>query len=187
MDLIQFSSKTHEVQLKLAYASSDNFTHKAHYAANLNYTYLHKNALCRLEKVLEGAAKLNLRLNIWDAFRPIEVQKKLWDCVPDERYVSHPDTGEVTHCRGIAIDVTLIDAAGNYLDMGADFDDFSNKSHLDCLTISSAAYQNRVLLAGLMHIAGFECKETEWWHFQLPNQSTYPIIKSDETIRRMLI
>ncbi|MBE8216030.1 MAG: M15 family metallopeptidase [Endozoicomonadaceae bacterium] len=186
VQLIRISPQTHPIYLQLAYAKAHNFTQISHYRDDLDYTYLHPLALIQFEKAMKNAAKLNLTFHIWDAFRPIEVQQSLWQAMPDERYVSHPETGLIPHCRGIALDLTLMDKKHDLLDMGADFDEFSEISHVDCLNMSVAAYQNRLTLIGLMCSVGFICNETEWWHFQLPDSQHYPVIHTDDFIRPML-
>lgn len=37
------------------------------------------------------------------------------------------------------------------------------------------------MLAGVMNIAGFKPLATEWWHYQLPNVESYPLIPEAET------
>ena len=49
-----------------------------------------------------------------------------------EGFVSDPKTGSTPHCRGVAIDLTLVDESGKELDMGTDFDEFSELAFHDC-------------------------------------------------------
>src|SRR3546814_3524112 len=65
----------------------------------------------------------------FDAFRPVEAQWRLWEVFPDPEFVADPRVGS-NHSRGVAIDLTLVDAAsGTALDMGTPFDDFTALSH----------------------------------------------------------
>ena len=65
------------------------------------------------------AHAFGLRLQVFDAFRPIEAQWVLWNAASDKRFVADPRLGGV-HPRGAAIDLTLDDAvSGESLDMGA--------------------------------------------------------------------
>ena len=91
-----------------------------------------------------------------------------------------PKTGARPHCRGIAIDLTLIDQFGNELEMGTAFDDFRSLAHHGNDQVSEEAQRNRLILAGVMNIAGFEPIDSEWWHYQLPNASHYAIIEEHE-------
>ena len=92
----------------------------------------------------------------------------------------HPQTGTRPHCRGIAVDLTLLDAYGHELDMGTDFDDFRSLAHHGNDQVSEEAQKNRLILAGVMSVAGFEPIASEWWHYQLPNAAHYSIIEKDE-------
>ena len=85
--------------------------------------------------------------------------------------------GLVPHCRGTAIDLTLIDSNLKELDMGTEFDHFSEKSFHGNKSINIQAQQNRLLLLGIMSQSGWEFYKNEWWHYQLPNSKKYKIIK----------
>ncbi|MGI9273716.1 MAG: D-alanyl-D-alanine dipeptidase, partial [Endozoicomonas sp.] len=172
--LVKITTETFDVDIHMAYAGTDNFTDKAIYSQPL--CLLHEEAASKLEKAIEILHPLGLRLLIWDAFRPLEAQRALYDCVPDPEYVSHPETGVRPHCRGIAIDLTIIDSFGQPLAMGTDFDDFRALAHHGNDQVSEKAQRNRLLLAGAMNIAGFDPIQSEWWHYQLPNAEQYPIL-----------
>ena len=77
------------------------------------------------EKSIDLANKLNLKLKIFDAFRPAEAQWKLWEHTPDDNFIAHPKKGS-PHSRGVAIDLTLINKNNYELDMGTSFDNFSS-------------------------------------------------------------
>ena len=164
------------MMLELVYATKNNFTGNNIYRETLTDSYLHMETMQRFQQSLVQAGSLGLKIKVWDAFRPLEAQQMLWDVVPDETYISHPRTGMRPHCRGIALDLTLCRENGEELDMGTGFDDFSEKSHHSCLTVGRSAQKNRMLLAGIMHTAGFACNPYEWWHFQLENAEHYPIL-----------
>ncbi len=173
-DLIQIKQPEFDVEQYIAYATADNFTGKALY--NNSDCYLHKNAALLLQKSIKHAAALDLRLKIFDAFRPIIIQQALWDNTPDPEFISNPQTGAVPHCRGVAVDLTFIDKNGNELDMGTPFDEFSPLSHHGNMEISAACQQNRHLLMGVMTTAGWDFYRNEWWHYQLFEPRKYPIV-----------
>lgn len=160
--------------IDLKYATNENFVKQKLYD-NAD-CYLHETAAFNIYKAALIAKNLNYKLKIYDAYRPINIQQKLWDKFQDPKYVSDPKNGELTHCRGIAVDLTLTDLNGNEADMGTDFDDFTQKAHHGSQDISDNAKKNRVILAGIMSLAGFEFLATEWWHYQLKNHHLYPII-----------
>ncbi|CAM3632508.1 D-alanyl-D-alanine dipeptidase [Parendozoicomonas haliclonae] len=162
------------LELDIKLATPDNFTGETLYGRAA--AFLHRDAAKKLEIARMIALKAGFTLHIWDAFRPLEVQQKLWDHTPDPRYVSPTDNGPRSHCRGAAIDLTLIDSDGNELDMGTAFDDFRELAHHNNTEISEEALKNRLTLAGLMHTAGFQCLATEWWHYELPNLDRYAVL-----------
>ncbi len=168
-----------DISFNIVYSTQNNFTNKRIYKNSL--CYIHQAALKHLKEAINLAKTIGYQLKIYDAFRPIEAQKILWKALPDENYVSNPynELSPLTHCRGIAIDLTLNDKQGTELDMGTKIDEMSILSFpTNYQDITDTALQNRLLLRGIMTTAGFEPIDTEWWHFQLPNYSKYPIIKN---------
>ena len=159
--------------LDIRLATDNNFTGQPVYTKA--EAYLHRDAFKKLETARKIATTLGFQLHIWDAFRPLEAQQKLWDFYPDSRYISPPDNGPRTHCRGIAIDLTL-EKDGKLLEMGTGFDDFRELAHHNNTEISKEALENRLTLAGLMHTAGFRCHPYEWWHYELPALDRYPVL-----------
>jgi zinc D-Ala-D-Ala dipeptidase len=121
------------------------------------------------------ARPLSLRLKIFDAFRSSEAQWKLWEARPDPEFVSDPRRGS-PHSRGVAADLTLIDCNGRELDMGTGFDAFTPLSHHATTAVSVSAQRHRLLLLGLMTAAGWDFYDKEWWHYQLPGASDYPLL-----------
>ena len=105
MDLVKITKKKYPIEIDLLYATKKNFTGKQIYKKK--DCYLHKAAIPFFEKSIELALKLNLKLKIFDAFRPAEAQWKLWEHTPDETFIAHPKKGS-PHSRGVAIDLTLV-------------------------------------------------------------------------------
>jgi D-alanyl-D-alanine dipeptidase len=163
----------HDVEIALAYATPENFTGKPVYARAA--CYLHPEAEARLIRAVELARAQGLRLRLFDAFRPAEAQWVLWNHTPDPDFLADPRRGS-PHSRGVAVDLTLIDATGRVLDMGTPFDAFTPLSHHANLEVSGEAQRNRLLLLGLMSAAGWDFYSREWWHYQLFNSRTYPLL-----------
>lgn len=182
--LVRITKDTHDVELEIAYATTHNFTGKQLYSHAK--TYLHPEALICLEKAIILASKLDLRLKIFDAYRPLEIQEKLWQDNPDPNFISNPETGAVPHCRGVAVDITLIDKHHNELDMGTKFDAFTPLSFHGNTEISTTAQQNRYLLMGIMTTAGWDFYRNEWWHYQLFTPRNYPKLRDSEAQTNML-
>ena len=121
--LIKLNDKELNILIDLKYATDDNFTGKKIYCRN--DCYLNEVAFEHLTISCEIAEKLGLKLKIFDGFRPIDSQKKLWEYLPNPDFIAPPDKGS-PHSRGAAVDLTLLDEKDNELDMGTGFDEFSS-------------------------------------------------------------
>lgn len=164
--------------LDLKYAGTDNFLGKDVYSPfELNACYLHPEAYEKMMQVSEALAKENLYLIIYDCYRPLEVQKAMWQIMPDARYVANPATGSL-HNRGVAVDCALADENGNLLDFPTGFDDFSEQAwqSYECPKNAQQPCINKQRLTSIMLAAGFKAIRTEWWHFQLPDSKKYPLL-----------
>lgn len=168
--------ETYGVDVALAYATADNFTGQPVYRPDAG-AWLHQDAARLLANAVELAAPLGLKLLILDAFRPSEVQWKLWNHTPDPDFLADPKRGS-PHSMGVAVDLTLIDqVTGHALDMGTAFDAFTPLSHHGNLQISPQAQRNRHLLMGIMTTAGWDFYRHEWWHYQMFNaRASYPVL-----------
>ena len=130
------------------------------------------------------------KLKIFDAWRPIAVQKALFDEYYSSLLLAFKDTekseaelkkmallfvsypSEDPHCpfvhsTGGAVDLTIVDSAGRELNMGTDFDDFSDIAHTVYFENTSfhEIRDNRRLLYNTMLSAGFTNYPFEWWHY----------------------
>ena len=183
MALVSITPESHKVQIRLAYASSDNFTGRPVYARA--DCYLHPDADLLLCKSVELAAAMGLGLLIFDAFRPSEAQWALWNHTPDPDFLADPRRGS-PHSRGVAVDLTLTDN-GAELDMGTAFDAFTPRSHHGCLDIGAEAQRNRAILMGIMTSAGWDFYRNEWWHYQMFDaRRRYPVF-SDSVLPRPMM
>lgn len=162
----------------------------------------HKQGLCGLttcflrktlaEKLAEVAEKLpdGYSLLIFDALRPLSVQKAIYDSfqarflseqpdlTPDELekllddFVAYPVKRlhrPAPHATGGAVDLTLC-KDGVPLDMGTGFDDLTDRARTDYLELHPSpadeeARKNRRILYHLMASAGLVNYECEWWHY----------------------
>lgn len=171
--LIDISVLSPAIKLDIKYATTDNFVKKAVYGRAK--AYLREEVAQKLARVQEVLEKQGLGLKVWDAYRPVSVQRLLWDIVPDERYVAHPDKGS-NHNRGAAVDLTIIDGAGNELFMPTGFDDFTERAHYTCMDLEADQIKNRSFLCDLMQAHGFEPLPTEWWHFNDADAANYSVL-----------
>ena len=152
-----------DLVVELKYATADNFTGSPVY--DFTDVYLRYGTVLKLMEVQDELRQQGLLLKVWDAFRPIEAQRTLWATLPDPNYVSNPDTGNNSHSRGNTVDVTLVDAAGNEVEMPTGFDDFTSYADRDYSDCTDKAASNAQLLEEIMTKHGFEGYQAEWWHF----------------------
>ena len=155
----------------LPYATEDNFTGQVIY--DFTDAFLRYGTVKKLQKVNDDLALLGLTVKIWDGFRPVSAQFRLWEAVPNPTYVANPNVGFSSHSRGNTIDLTLIDLQGNELEMPTDFDDFSPKADRNYGDCSEAERANAEILEVLMEKHGFKGYDGEWWHFS--DIQDYPI------------
>ena len=152
------------IRQDLMYASDRNFTGKNIY--HFTQAYLRFGTLKKLDAVNRELAQQGLGLLIWDGFRPLSAQAKLWEICPDSKFVSNPVTGNCNHCRGNAVDLTLVNLyTGEILEMPSGFDDFSDKGDRDYSDCSPNAAANAQLLQTVMEKHGFKGYQEEWWHY----------------------
>ncbi len=164
--LIKITPESFGVTLEIAYATANNFTGKPVYKRAA--CFLHPDAAACLQKAVQYARELGYGVKVFDAYRPTEAQWKLWEHTPDPHFLADPAKGS-PHSRGVAVDLTLLDAQGVELDMGTPFDAFTPASHHGAADISEEARRNRLLLLGIMTSAGWDFYRNEWWHYQLFN------------------
>lgn len=181
--LVPISPPDYNVLLEIAYATPENFTGKPVYARPL--CYLHKEAAELLATACDLAERQDLKIKIFDAYRPTEAQEKLWEHTPDPEFLCPPEKGS-PHSRGVAVDLTLVDAQGRELEMGTGFDAFTPLSHHGNTEIGLEAQKNRFLLMGIMTTAGWDFYRNEWWHYQLFNSRQYPLVSDAEAGLEMM-
>jgi D-alanyl-D-alanine dipeptidase len=182
-DLVKITEEEFGVKLDIKYATKDNVCKKALYTKPL--CFLHKDAIKPLKTAIELAKTQGLKLKIFDTYRPLEVQKFMYQQFSGDKYqgfISDPASGPTPHCRGAAIDLTLIDESEKELEMGSDFDEFSDLAYHANQKISIIAQKNRFILMGIMLSSGWDFYSQEWWHYQLFNPRNYPIIAADRDL-----
>ena len=167
------------LRVSLMYSRADNFTGRVLYK-DLREAYLHPKAARALAKAQQLLKRQHpeLSLIVFDAARPLSVQKQMYDAVagtPQARYVSNPANGGGLHNFGLAVDLSICNAeTGDTLDMGTVVDYLGPLAHTtdeaDMVrkgSISATARRNRELLRQVMRQAGFLSISNEWWHFEL--------------------
>ena len=178
--LVEITQKEFGVFLDLRYATTNNVCERVLYKSTK--CFLHPEAAERLEMATNIAKESGYGIKIFDGYRPLPVQKFMYDAFPieegEEGFISNPATGAIPHCRGIAVDLTLTDENGDKIDMGSDFDEFSSLAFHDCDDVSEDAKRNRIKLLEIMTEAGFDFYSKEWWHYQLFKPREFEIVEN---------
>ena len=156
-ELVDLAVTFPDLEIELKYACADNITGKAIYQQAR--CLLHKDAITALAKSISIAQLSGLQLVIYDAYRPQQAQAMLWQACPDPQYVVDVTVGS-NHSRGTAIDLTL------------------RAYHP---SVPPAAQRNRLLLNAIMTGGGFVGIPSEWWHFELPQAASYPLLADQFT------
>ena len=162
-DFVRVTDYLPEIVVDLKYATADNFTGQVIY--DFQDVFLRYGTVQKLCAVKEELKAYGLNLKIWDGFRPVSAQFKLWEICPDSTYVANPNKGFSNHSRGFAVDVTLVDEQGREVEMPTEFDDFSSRADRDYSDCSEPQRKNAVLLESIMEKHGFLGYYGEWWHF----------------------
>lgn len=171
-DFVRILDHVPQAREQLVYATADNFTGQEIYS--FTTAYLRYGTVQKLAAAARQLAQQGVGLVIWDGYRPLYAQQKLWDICPNPAYVSKPGTGSQSHCRGIAVDVTLYDlSSGELLEMPSGFDEFSAAGDRDYSDCTPTAAANATLLEQVMVSCGFRPYSAEWWHYS--DTEEYPV------------
>ena len=151
------------ILVELKYATTDNFTGQVIY--DFTEAQLRYGTVKKLAAAQEFFEAHGLSLKIWDAYRPVSAQWKLWEAYPDGNFVANPNRTHSSHSRGNTIDVTLVDKTGRELEMPTAFDDFTALADRDYSDCSLVTAENARLLQSILEQHGFRGYQKEWWHF----------------------
>jgi D-alanyl-D-alanine dipeptidase len=150
----------------MKYATADNFLKTKVY--DCEACYLRYKTVKALIKANEKFIKKGYKIMLFDCYRPLDIQKKMWQIVSNPNYVADPKKGSI-HNRGGAVDITLVDSTGVAIDMGTPFDFFGIEASHDYENLPEEVKENRRILRKIMTRSGFRIFESEWWHYNLKN------------------
>ncbi|WP_454936811.1 M15 family metallopeptidase [Capnocytophaga leadbetteri] len=162
-DFVRLKDLSPDFVYELKYATPDNFLKQAVY--DCGECYLRKSTAEALVKANEAFKQLGYRIKLFDCYRPLSVQKKMWKILPGTHYVANPAKGS-KHNRGAAVDLTLVDAQGKELNMGTPFDFFGKEAHHTYTQHSKEVLENRKLLKETLDKFNFKSIYSEWWHYE---------------------
>ena len=148
----------------MKYATADNFLKAKVY--DCAECFLRFKTVKALMEANDSFIRMGYKIKLFDCYRPLDIQKKMWKIVPNPSYVADPSKGSI-HNRGGAVDITLVDATGKELDMGTPFDFFGVEAGHNYANLSQEIKNNRGLLKTVMIEKGFNIFDSEWWHYNL--------------------
>lgn len=193
-NMVDITTLDSSILVELKYSTTNNFVGVDMYG-DLERAYLEREFA---QKVVLAQSILkrehpNLTLLIYDAARPISAQRAMRRCVEGselESFVADGTRGG-RHNYGVAVDLTIATEDGTPLDMGAEFDEFSEASSVKGTPdtsdkssrtidvyrgyitelanrgiITYEAARNRILLVEVMCEAGLYPYRKEWWHYE---------------------
>jgi zinc D-Ala-D-Ala dipeptidase len=175
--LVNIHDLDSSIIVELKYSTTDNFLGKDVYGGMKN-AYLQPGVaemLVKSQKFLKSMHP-EYSLIVYDAARPRSIQQKMWDAVEAPfqekiRFLANPANGSI-HNYGAAVDVSIVDADGNPLDMGTGFDHMGELAYpsleeelLEQGKLEPFHIENRRLLRSVMRHGGFWGIQSEWWHF----------------------
>ena len=177
-----------DMSQEIAYRGSDNFVGTPVEGYEAPRCWLKRDAAEALARVDADLRENNLRLRIYDCYRPTRAVAHFvrWahDLDDQRTKATHYPALDKTelldgyiapvsgHSRGRTVDLTVLrcdDRGGacEPLDMGTHFDYFGTRANTDTAEVSAAQLANRHLLRDAMQAHGFSNYPMEWWHYTL--------------------
>lgn len=161
---VNLRNYSNDFVFEMKYATTDNFLKEKVYPCD--ECFLRVKTVRKLLEANKEFMEMGYRIKIYDCYRPKAIQKKMWKIVPDANFVANPKKGSI-HNRGGAVDISLIDANGNELDMGTGFDFFGKEASHNYVDLPEETLNNRKLLRRVMQSHNFKSFDSEWWHYNL--------------------
>ena len=175
--LVDLSDLSTEFAYEIRYATDQNFIGEVLY--DCSKCLLQSEVAEALLNANQYFCEKGYRIKLFDCYRPLGVQKKMWAKVPRPTYVANPYGKGSVHNKGAAVDITLVTLDGCYVEMGSDYDFFGRAAHIDNYNFSEEVLAHRKLLFEGMRSHGFQTVRTEWWHFSFKKNWSYPTLNED--------
>ena len=189
-DIIYLQELIPDIKLEMVYAGTHNFIGDIIDGYKNPVALLSQPAAAALSLIQEELRAFKLSLKIFDAYRPQQAVDHFVRWSEDVSDIRHKEkfyptltkpelfsegyiVKKSSHSRGSTVDLTIVDNAGNELDMGTPFDFYGPQSWPTYMDLTTTQLSNRLLLRSLMVSHGFTPFATEWWHFTLKNEP-YP-------------
>ena len=152
------------IVVDLRYTTRQNVTGQPIYPRQMPCLLLRSTAE-RLKLAQAALRAQGYGIKIWDAWRPMEAQEKLYAHGGKTGMFLDPKVGWSRHCGGVSLDATLVDSAGREQVMPTYFDENLAHAASSLTSADPIVRRNLVLLHGAMSGAGLMPLLAEWWHF----------------------
>ncbi len=175
-DLVELKELDSTLRLDIRYATTNNFIGRPVY--KVACAFLQRPAAEALVRANKALRKKGYGLVIYDSYRPWSVTKFFWDITPEDKkqFVADPNKGSF-HNRGCAVDVSLFNIKSEKeVTMPCEFDEFSERSHINYQGGTAESRHLRDLLQASMEAEGFIVYKSEWWHYNYKDCYKYPIL-----------
>ncbi|WP_178196671.1 M15 family metallopeptidase [Ligilactobacillus sp. Marseille-Q7487] len=164
-----------DIIVDLRYATTNNFTN--HVIYDFTTAIARTGTAQKLAVASDIVKKQGYRLKIWDAYRPVKAQERLFEVYPDPEFVAKPNPN-FSHQKGVTFDVTLTFADGTECEMPTAFDDFSSQAHRDAKRTPTQDKYYQILDQAMTR-AGFVGYENEWWDYRDSQMDEYQPLAAD--------
>ncbi len=177
--LVDVRTAVPDAIVDLRYATPNNFTGVSLYPADAR-CLVHESLGNGLAAAADAVRPSGQVLVFWDCYRPHDAQVRLFQVVPNPAWVARPGPYARSHEAARSVDLTVAGqpdrcpperrlAGRCLLDMGTDFDDFTDRATAFATAgVSAAAQENRAHLRQVMSAGGLTGYSGEWWHFDGP-------------------
>jgi len=175
-DLVELIKLDPTIKLDIRYATANNFLGRPVYSQAR--AFLQRPAAEALRRAHRALRKQGYGLVIHDGYRPWSVTKMFWDATPEDKkiFVADPAKGS-RHNRGCAVDLSMVDLkTGKIVEMPSEYDEMSERSHINYQGGTNDARRLRDLLRAAMEAEGFAVYEPEWWHYDYKDWQSYGIL-----------
>lgn len=165
---VNLKNYSNDFVFDMKYATADNFLKEKVYPCD--ECFLRVKTIKSLLQANQAFMAKGYRIKLYDCYRPLAIQKKMWKLVPNPTYVANPKKGSI-HNKGGAVDITLVDSTGVELNMGTGFDFFGPEAGHNYTELSAEILANRQFLKAVMLQFNFKPFDSEWWHYNLNNSA----------------
>lgn len=171
-ELVDLKLYLPDAQYEQLFNTESNVTGEPLYGRSI--ALLQRDTAKKLVKAYERFKADGYTLKIYDAYRPLSAQRRLFEIVQNKHWIADPSTTASNHNRGCAVDIALIDdATGLVLEFPTPMHTFTEEAARTCKTWTEEQAANVEYMTGVMSECGFNSIKSEWWHFSDTNSKKF--------------